>query len=242
MLTNSPSKTQLIDPYILSLVNNIGKKRSSLTDLERIDVDSKFSNIVGQKENNNFFIQNQFHKAKGFRKLHLEIAEFSGNLKILHCVFFPDPFYDIPIFGMDLVKVKDNVTAAIVDLSPISSSSNNEYQRLLSNVNKDGFSTKRNIPLWGDIFSEDVFFASLKNKDEEDNFYEIVDQYLSILVNIAETKEIDLREDFIEERIYFQKKYCIQQMKNDKTSVVLKKYFDQNWVEKYIREILFDFK
>ena len=45
----------------------------------------------------------------------------------------------------------------------------------------------------------------------------------------------------IEERIYFQRNYCKQQMKNEKTSLVLLNYFDQEWVERYIKEILFDF-
>ena len=52
------------------------------------------------------YIENEFHKAKGFRKLHIEVAEFSKNLKILHCVFFPDPKFDIPIFGLKLKNVE----------------------------------------------------------------------------------------------------------------------------------------
>ena len=43
------------------------------------------------------------------------------------------------------------------------------------------------------------------------------------------------------ERINFQKNYCLQQMKNDKTSMVLSKYFDEKWVEDYIKNVLFDF-
>ncbi len=241
MLTNSLPKTKLIDPYILSLVNIIGKKRSLLENLEIINIDSKFSNIVSHKENSELYIKNEFHKAKGFRKLHVEVAEFSGNLKILHCVFFPDPNYDIPIFGMDLVKVKDKVNAAIVDLSPVSSLISNDYQNLLIDVDKDGFSLKRKIPEWGEIFSDNVLFASLINKSEEASFFRLVDQYLSILIQVSLTKKPDNKKELIEERIYYQKRYCVQQMKNDKTSVVLRRYFDQGWVERYISEILFDF-
>ena len=40
-------------------------------------------------------------------------------------------------------------------------------------------------------------------------------------------------EEIIRERIDYQKNYCIQQMKNDKTSMVLQKYFDEEWVEDY---------
>jgi len=42
-------------------------------------------------------------------------------------------------------------------------------------------------------------------------------------------------------KIAFQKNYCVQQMKNEKTSMVLLKYFDEKWVNNYIKTVLFDF-
>ena len=222
-------------------MKNIGERRSLLRSLEPIEINPDFLNIVSKNKESNFFIENQFHKAKGFRKLHVEIAEFSSNLKILHCVFFPDPNYNIPIFGLDLVKVNDVVTAAIVDLSPVSSSINLELESLLIEANKDDFGIKRKIPDWGNIFSKYVFFASLKNEQDQNYFYKIVDIYMSILVKLTRNILPDEQPENIQERIYFQKKYCTQQMKNEKTSMVLLKYFDKKWVDRYIREILFDF-
>ena len=240
-MADSYTKTKLIDPYILSLVTNIGEKRSLLRDLESIKVNPDFLNIVSDNKESEFYIENQFHKAKGFRKLHVEIAEFSKNLKILHCVFFPDPNFNIPIFGLDLVKVNNIVTAAIVDLSPVSSSTNFQLESLLIDANKDDFGIKRKIPEWGDIFSKYVFFASLKNRDDQNYFYKKVDDYINILVNLSNDMLPDNETKNIEERIYYQKKYCTQQMKNEKTSLVLLKYFDRKWVDMYIKEILFDF-
>ena len=240
-MTDSLTTTKLLDPYILSLVRNIGEKRSSLDNLEPININPDFLNIVSDNKECDFFIENQFHKAKGFRKLHIEIAEFSNSLKILHCVFFPDPYFNIPIFGLDLVKVNDIITAAIVDLSPVSNSINHELESQLIEVNKDNFGIKRKIPEWGDIFSKYVFFASLKNEDDQNYFYKIVDDYIKILVKYTTNILPDEKPKNIQERIYYQKKYCIQQMKNEKTSMVLLKYFNKKWVDRYIREILFDF-
>ncbi len=239
-MTNSSIKTKSIDPFILSLVKNIGEKRALLDDLEIIKSKEEFVNIVCNEEGKEFYIENEFHKAKRFRKLHVEIAEFSNNLKILHCVFFPDPFFNIPIFGLDLVKTKNIVSAAIVDLSPVSKS-NVLIDKILDNVKKDGFTNEREIPDWGHIFSKNVFFASLMNKNEEIYFYNIVDQYLTILVDLNKGLKPDLNTKSIDERIFFQRNYCKQQMKNEKTSLVLLKYFDKEWVDRYIKEILFDF-
>ena len=240
-LAESLKKTKLIDPFILSLLRNIGEKRSLFNNLETININSDFLNIVSDNEQCDFYIENQFHKARGFRNLHVEIAEFSNSLKILHVVFFPDPNFNIPIFGLDLVKVNEIVTAAIVDLSPVTSSINYELESQLIDANKDNFGIKRKIPEWGEIFSKHVFFASLKNKEDQNYFYKIVDEYIKILVNYTKNILPDEETNNIQERIYFQKKYCIQQMKNEKTSMVLLKYFSKEWVDRYIREILFDF-
>ena len=212
-----------------------------LENLESIKVDPNLTNIVSNKIGRELFIENEFHKAKGFRKLHIEVAEFSKNLKILHCVFFPDPKFDIPIFGMDLVKINDIVSAAIVDLSPAADNQGLKYDQFLSKVDKSSFTSLREIPKWGEIFSENVFFASLKNASEKNDFCMVVDEYLSILIKLSKKAKPESNKEIIEERIDYQKNYCAQQMKNEKTSMVLLKYFDQNWVNNYIKTVLFDF-
>ncbi len=240
-MAESLTKIKLIDPLILSLLENIRGYRSMLKDLNSIKVDPKLSLIISNEEGKELYIENEFHKARGFRKLHIELAEFSKNLKILHCVFFPDPKFDIPIFGMDLVMINKLVSAAIVDLSPSSDSQNLEYEESLYDIDRSIFSNIREIPKWGDIFSKNVFFASLKNDQEKEVFCKIVDNYLSNLVSISQRTNPDNDNLIIKNRMDCQKYYCTQQMKNDKTSLVLLKYFDKEWVDDYIKKILFDF-
>ena len=99
----------------------------------------------------------------------------------------------------------------------------------------------REIPKWGGIFSNNVFFASLKSKSEKNDFCSVVDQYLSILIKLSKKAKPEVNEEIIQERIDFQKNYCVQQMKNEKTSMVLLKYFDEKWVNNYMKTVLFDF-
>ena len=212
-----------------------------LENVKSIKVDPNLSNIISNEIGKELYIENEFHKAKGFRKLHIEVAEFSKNLKILHCVFFPDPRFDIPIFGMDLVKINDIVSAAIVDLSPVSKNQSIKYKKFTSEVDISSFNSLRKIPNWGEIFSENVFFASLKSKSEKNDFCKVVDEYLSILIKLSKEAKPDFKEEIIKERIDYQKNYCLQQMKNEKTSMVLLKYFDEKCVNNYIKTVLFDF-
>ena len=240
-MSESLTKTKLTDPLILELIQNIRDHRSMLENLKSIKVDPNLTNIISNEIGRELHIENEFHTAKGFRKLHIEVAEFSKNLNILHCVFFPDPKFDIPIFGMDLVQINDFVSAAIVDLSPASQNQGVKYEKILSEVDKSSFTSLREIPKWGGIFSKNVFFASLKSKSEKKDFCRIVDQYLSILIKLSKEAKAEFKEEIIQERIDYQKNYCVQQMKNEKTSMVLLKYFDEKWVNKYIKTVLFDF-
>jgi len=240
-LSESSIKTKLKDPLILDLLQNIIEHRSMLDNLEIIKVDPNLTNIISREIGRELYIENEFHKAKGFRKLHIEVAEFSRNLKILHCVFFPDPKFDIPIFGMDLVKINDIVSAAIVDLSPASQNQGFKYEKALSEVDKSSFTSLRDIPDWGEIFSKNVFFATLKSQFEKNSFCKVVDQYLSLLIKLSKEAKPEFNEEIIQERIAYQKNYCVQQMKNEKTSMVLLKYFDKKWVNNYIKKVLFDF-
>ena len=241
MLSESLTKTKLTDPLILNLLQNIRDHRSMLEDVESIKVDPNLTNIISNERGRELYIENEFHRAKGFRKLHIEVAEFSKNLKILHCVFFPDPKFDIPIFGMDLVKINDIVSAAIVDLSPASKNQGINYEKFLSEVDKSSFTSLREIPKWGEIFSKNVFFASLKTQSEKNAFCGVVDAYLAVLIKLSKNAKPELNDEIIQERRDYQKKYCVQQMKNEKTSMVLLKYFDKNWVKNYIKTVLFDF-
>ena len=241
MLSESLTKTKLKDPLILHLLQNIREHRAKLENLKSIKVGPNLTNIISNEIGKEFYIENEFHTAEGFRKLHIEVAEFSKNLKILHCVFFPDPKFDIPIFGMDLVKINDIVSAAIVDLSPVSQNQGVKYEKFLSKVDKSSFTSLREIPNWGEIFSENVFFASLKSKFEKIDFCRVVDEYLSILIRLSKKAKPEFKEEIIQERIDYQKNYCVQQMKNEKTSMVLLKYFDEKWVNNYIKTVLFDF-
>ena len=75
-----------------------------LENLKSIKIDPNLSNIVSNEIGRELTIENEFHEAKGFRKLHIEVAEFSIKFKDSTCRLLPNPKFDIPIFGMDLVK------------------------------------------------------------------------------------------------------------------------------------------
>ena len=220
-----------------NLVKDISSMLSyTMKDFPDIEpLESSFSEV----ERDDLIITNEMYKTPKLRKIHLEVANI-GKLKILHSVFFPNPKYDLPIFGCDVVQNEKIVTAAIVDISPITGAEH-VYDKLCTISNNFRFKERRPLPLWGDeIFSPFCKFVRLTEDIEMANFYCIVLEYLSVFCEAVRDAELDT--DWIKEtrRMDDQIWYCNQQKKNDKTRGILEKFFGKQWAENYIDTILFD--
>ena len=220
-----------------NLVKDISSMLSyTMKDFPDIEpLESSFSEV----ERDDLIITNEMYKTPKLRKVHLEVANI-GKLKILHSVFFPNPKYDLPIFGCDVVQNEKIVTAAIVDISPITGAEH-VYDKLCTISNNFRFNDRRPLPLWGDeIFSPFCKFVRLTEDIEMANFYCIVLEYLGVFCESVRDAELDT--DWIKEtrRMDDQIWYCNQQKKNDKTRGILEKFFGKQWAENYIDTILFD--
>ena len=197
-------------------------------------------NPIPEVKKDDLVIKNKMYSTPAVRKLHIEEAEI-GGIKILHAVFFPDPHYKLPIFGCDIVSNGKVVTAAIVDVSPVHGVDDTFYRKIREVSNNFNFSGRRPIPLWGDeIFSPYCKFTRLSETIDMANFYCVVLNYLGIYRDaVLESKKDNFWVDAMK-RLDDQIWYCESQKKNDKTRGILEKWFDKEWTDKYMNEVLFD--
>tara|TARA_B100000287_G_C20605064_1_gene769702 strand:- start:716 stop:1435 length:720 start_codon:yes stop_codon:yes gene_type:complete len=226
---------------VQKLATNIRVTYSALPGIKPLKVHQDLATISGNLEEEKLLIHNELYKCPGLRKIHLETAKL-GSLDVLHSVFFPDPNYDLPIFGADIVATPRGVGAAIVDLSPVNGLSKHITDQLVEKSNKYRFKERRALPLWGDeIFSPYCKFVRLHNTTEENDFVSIVQDYLDIFTHAVMEAKPD-REDWISvmKRFDDQIWYCKQQKKNDKTRGILAKCFNDEWADKYLNDLLFD--
>ena len=69
---------------------------------------------------------------------------------------------------------------------------------------------------------------------------DLVKESMKLYKGIVENAQYDMRWINTMKRIDDQAHYCNQQRKNKKTKAVLSKWFDPEWAENYINEVLFD--
>lgn len=239
-LTSSPSLRQQQHPLIRQLADCIEETWQTHLDLSPYHLPEDLGYIEGRLEGERLTIENQCYQTPQFRKLHLELAKVGTSLDILHCVMFPQPEYDLPMFGCDLVGGRGQISAAIADLSPTRPNRQlpETYQAELQPLSSIEFSQPRDLPEWGDIFSEFCLFVRPGDEAEEAKFLAYARTLLTVHCQRAVATEATP-----EQRSRFlagQQHYCTQQRQNDKTRRVLEKAFGEAWAERYMTTVLFD--
>ena len=241
VVTISSSLRERQHLLIRQLANCIEQQWSNLN-IAPYDIPDNLDYVEGNLEGEKLIIENRCFQTTQFRKLHLELAKVGNRLDILHCVMFPRPNYNLPIFGVDLVGSKAGIGAAIVDLSPVSCDRTlpQTYELAIANLPKISFSQPRALPEWGNIFSNFCLFIHPNNDREEQLFLDRVRQYLAIHCKIAVAASPVSSQIQATQILTGQRHYCTQQQQNDKTRRVLEKSLGKIPTERYIKQMLFD--
>lgn len=231
-----------LHPLIRQLADCIETTWTHTLDLSPYPIPEDLGYIEGQLEGDRLFIENRCFQTPQFRKLHLELARVGNVLDILHCVMFPRPEYDLPIFGADLVGGPSGISAAIADLSPVSGDRAlpSRYQTDSTKLPRPVFSQVRDLPPWGHIFSEFCLFIRPTSPEEEQTFLKRVQTILELHCRLASQSQPVTSESEIAVIVAGQRQYCAQQQQNDKTRRVLEKSFGEAWAERYMTTMLFD--
>lgn len=244
MLTTS--KTSLREqqhPLIRQLADCIESTWQRYLDLEPYHLPDELGYVEGRLEGEKLTIENRCYQTQQFRKMHLELAKVGSNLDILHCVMFPRPDYALPMFGTDLVGGRGQISAAIADLSSTNAdlSLPNGYREALAALPSVNFSQPRELPDWGDIFSEFCLFVRPTSPEEESLFLQRVQGFLEIHCQQALAQSPASSDEQRAQILAGQRYYCTKQQKNDKTRRVLEKAFGPEWAENYMTVVLFDY-
>jgi len=241
--TSTLSLREQQHPLIRQLADCIEAVWHKHLDLSPYHLPAELGYVEGRLEGEKLTIENRCYQTPQFRKMHLELARVGNTLDILHCVMFPHPEYDLPMFGCDLVGAKGQISAAIADLSPVRSGQllPESYTNALSTLSKLNFSQPRELPEWGDIFSEFCLFVRPTSPEEEVMFLNRVQEFLEIHCQSAIASQ-PVSDEQAMQILAGQRNYCTKQQQNDKTRRVLEKAFGSAWAEHYMATVLFDFQ
>lgn len=238
---STPSLREQQHPLICKLADTIEAAWHKYLDLSPYHLPAELGYVEGRLEGEKLIIENRCYQSTHFRKMHLELARVGNMLDILHCVMFPRTEYDIPMFGCDLVGGRGQISAAIADLSPVNLERilPEGYNSQLSQLTTINFSQSRELPDWGNIFSDFCLFIRPSSLEEETLFLARVKDFLDIHCSQAIASN-PVAPEKVASIIAGQHNYCTKQQQNDKTRRVLEKAFGTEWAENYMTTVLFD--
>lgn len=242
-ISNYSLKSQL-HPLITRLANCILEIWQQTFDLNPYQLPDDLGYVEGRLEDETLIIENQCFQTVAFRKMHLELARAGTGIEVLHCVMFPHLTYGLPLFGCDVVAARGQVSAAIVDLSPVVVETETdplpaEYAKHLDpwRCQHTHFRQPRELPEWGQIFSPYCLFVRPDNESELDLFIEIASHYLKIHCQLSLSAPAHPDPEAVYAGQY---RYCTQQQQNDRTRRILEKAFGSTWADRYMTTVLFD--
>ena len=255
----NPFPIQESNRLIRALADSIEEIWSSHLNLKPYPLPQDLGYVEGSLQGECIVIENRCYQSLQFRKLHLELARVGDRLQILHCVMFPRLHYNLPIFGADLVGQSHRVSAAIADLSPTTTIATavsptqpsdstmasprtlpQRYQTTLIQSPPPDFCTPRELPSWGDIFSDFCLFVAPQTDTEDQQFLAYVQHLLTVHCQFAtQTEPVKSKRERADIQAGHHN-YCEKQRQNDKTRRVLEMSFGKAWADRYMRTMLFD--
>ena len=171
---------------------------------------------------------NKRYVGDNYRLAHIERYSDS-NLEVLHFTCFPNPTFQHPIFGFDIITTDKKPLAAFMDWSPVDNTT-----RI-----KSGYKYEKEYPLpdWAKAIFSETPLAIIPNDSEIDTLSYDVTQNFEIYLDILNnSKEALNRVDYI---IAAQNRYCENQQKNQRTYNVLKAKLGEERAKYFINNILF---
>eukprot|EP00283_Hemiselmis_rufescens_P006092 CAMPEP_0173436152 /NCGR_PEP_ID=MMETSP1357-20121228/15792_1 /TAXON_ID=77926 /ORGANISM="Hemiselmis rufescens, Strain PCC563" /LENGTH=328 /DNA_ID=CAMNT_0014401211 /DNA_START=63 /DNA_END=1049 /DNA_ORIENTATION=- len=258
--TIKPSSNKSVREHLSTMVGDLANKIEQVLgeelELEPFDLPQDLVRVAGEVDGAMCVIENSTWQTKNFRKVHIELATFFNSagdrsgLDILHCVLFPRHEVvgaQIPMFGCDVVCVRDTVTAAIVDLSPMTREKklSKDYTKVYDEVCKGltDFEEPRDIPEFGShIFGDRCIFVRPSGAEECEQFVELCGEVLRLHCYQTEklTDGYTPSDDDVQEALEGQNLYCEKQSENEKTRKILEGSFGVDWTERYMTTLLFD--
>lgn len=171
---------------------------------------------------------NKRYVGENYRLAHIERYS-DNNLEVLHFTCFPNPTYQHPIFGFDIITTDKKPLAAFMDWSPVDNTTSI----------KTGYKYEKQYPLpdWAKVIFSPSPMAIVPNDSEMDTIAKDVTSNFEIYLSILnDSKEALDRVDYI---VAAQNRYCDNQQKNQRTYNVLKAKLGEERAKYFITNILF---
>jgi len=180
-----------------------------------------------------------------YRKIRLTYYDAGDNTQVFNSVWYPDPKYNLPVLGIDLLAFNRKKYLAIVDFQPLHEDEEDHaapYEHILEPIKEkyDSLKGRMSSKFYDEtqFFSQQMLFARFEDeevisKDLFPAFQSYVETHLNLL---RETVPEPTGVDFVTER---QKAYDTYSAERDPATGLFTAMFGNDWAQDFVHDFLF---
>lgn len=218
--------------------------KGSLTNLETDDTSlSEFG--YRANEDKKARIVSQCYKSDEYRKIRMTYYDAGDNTQVFNSVWYPDPKYNLPVLGIDLLAFNRKKYLAIVDFQPLHENEEDHactFEHRLSPIKDEYESLKgRMSSKFYDetqFFSQEMLFARFEDENVvSDDLFPAFKRYVMMHNRLIRETEAD--EDGAGEVLDRQRAYDTYSAERDPATGLFAAMFGKEWADDYVFDFLF---
>ena len=183
--------------------------------------------------------------SKEYRKIRLSYYDAGDNTQVFNAVLYPDPAYDLPVLGIDLLAFNRKKYLAIVDFQPIHEDEEDHastYEHLLEPIKEkyDNLKGRMSSKFYDEtqFFSQQMLFARFEDENIiHDELFPAFKGYVQTHLDLIRETEADPTErDAV---LKCQKEYDTYSAERDPATGLFTAMFGAEWAQDFVHDFLF---
>jgi 15,16-dihydrobiliverdin:ferredoxin oxidoreductase len=205
------------------------------------ETDFTYNENTGKKAR----IVNLCASSKEYRKIRLTYYDAGDGCQVFNAVWYPDPKYNLPVLGIDLLAFNRKKYLAIVDFQPLHAvelDHAQEYECLLQPIKSkyENLKGKMSSKFYDEtqFFSQQMLFSRFENEDiVHDELFPAFQEYVQTHLDLVRSTKPDVAN--VDQVLKRQRAYDTYSAERDPATGLFCAMFGNEWAQGYVHDFLF---
>jgi 15,16-dihydrobiliverdin:ferredoxin oxidoreductase len=190
-------------------------------------------------------IVNLCASSKEYRKIRMTYYDAGDNTQVFNSVWYPDPKYNLPVLGIDLLAFNRKKYLAIVDFQPLhqeEAAHSSTYEHLLKPIKEthDSLKGRMSSKFYDEtqFFSQQMLFARFDDENiVNDDLFPAFKSYVETHLDLVRSTEGNL--DEVKMVLERQKEYDSYSAERDPATGLFAAMYGGEWADEFVHDFLF---
>jgi 15,16-dihydrobiliverdin:ferredoxin oxidoreductase len=190
-------------------------------------------------------IVNLCASSKEYRKIRMTYYDAGENTQVFNSVWYPDPEYNLPVLGIDLLAFNRKKYLAIVDFQPIHDVEEDhamKYEHLLEPIKEkyDSLKGRMSSKFYDETqhFSKQMLFARFDDEDiVSKDLFPAFQAY--VMTHLDLVRSTERRPESVKTVLECQKNYDTYSADRDPATGLFTAMYGADWAQEFVHDFLF---